>query len=84
LFRAWRLGKGAKFCGVPGLFGDAAEVGRGGAGSREVGNVLVDAVTPALADKYGQWDYFKYMVERNILETEAELNGTKRVPQPIR
>ena len=48
------------------------------------GASLVEAVTPALADKYGQWDYFKYLVERNILETDAELSGKKTIPQAQR
>jgi hypothetical protein len=37
-----------------------------------------------LADKYGQWDYFRYMVERNILEMDSELSGKKTVPQAQR
>jgi hypothetical protein len=36
---------------------------------------------PALAEKYGQWDFFKYLAERNILDTAAELSGMKRIPQ---
>jgi glyoxylase-like metal-dependent hydrolase (beta-lactamase superfamily II) len=48
------------------------------------GTSLIEAVTPALENKYGKWDYFKYMVERNIPETEAELNGTKAVPRAQR
>jgi cyclase len=45
------------------------------------GNALVQAVMPALADKYGHWDFFKFLAERNISETDAELAGKKRIPQ---
>jgi cyclase len=48
------------------------------------GTALVEAITLALADKYGQWDYFRYMVERNILEMDSELSGKKTVPQAQR
>jgi cyclase len=47
------------------------------------GNALVEAVMPSLAAKYGQWGYFKGAAPRNILDAEAELAGTKRVPQPV-
>jgi hypothetical protein len=36
----------------------------------------------ALSDKYSSWDSFKDLARRNILETDAELLGTKRIPQP--
>ena len=36
---------------------------------------------PALSDKYSRWDYFKYLARLNILETDAELSGKKRIPQ---
>ena len=45
------------------------------------GDALVDAVTTALGDKYGRWDGFKGGVRVNILETDAELRGKKRIPQ---
>ena len=52
------------------------------------GEALVDVVIPALADKYKSWDKtweaFAYFAKRNILEIEAELNGNKKVPQPLR
>jgi cyclase len=46
------------------------------------GDALTDAVLPALAAKYGQWDFFKFLAPRNIAEMDAELSGKKRVPQP--
>ena len=46
------------------------------------GNALAEAVMPPLTEKYGHWDFFKYLAERNVLETDAELSGKKRIPQP--
>lgn len=46
------------------------------------GAALVDAVMPTLKKRYGQWDYFAGLAGSNIRDMEAELNGTKRVPQP--
>jgi len=48
---------------------------------RKSGEALADAVMPALSDKYSRWDYFKYLARLNILETDAELSGKKRIPQ---
>jgi cyclase len=46
------------------------------------GEALADAVMPALASKYGNWEAFKYLAKSNLLETDAELSGKKRIPQP--
>jgi cyclase len=43
---------------------------------------IVSAVRPQLDATYGQWDFFQYLVEPNIRETDAELRGTKRIPRP--
>ena len=58
---------------------------------------LVDAVLPRLKEKYGNcdsptasggasaancWGFFKPFSTRNILQTAAELSGSKRVPTP--
>jgi len=48
------------------------------------GEALADAIIPALADKYSRWDAFKYLARVNILETDAELRGNKRIPEPAR
>ncbi|OLE80783.1 MAG: hypothetical protein AUF76_14170 [Acidobacteria bacterium 13_1_20CM_2_65_9] len=48
---------------------------------RKSGEALADAVMPALSDKYNRWDFFKYLARPNILETDAELSGKKRIPQ---
>jgi len=45
------------------------------------GDALADAVMSALSDKYSRWDGFKYLARPNILETDAELSGKKRIPQ---
>jgi cyclase len=47
------------------------------------GKTLLDAVLPGIKQKYGDWDYFDYFVEHNIEQTEAEINGTKKVPVPV-
>jgi hypothetical protein len=43
---------------------------------------VVEAVMPALTAKYGQWDFFKFLAQPNILETDAELRGQKKIPHP--
>jgi hypothetical protein len=45
------------------------------------GDAVVQAAMPTLTEKYGQWDFFKLLAERNILDTDAELSGKKRIPQ---
>jgi cyclase len=44
------------------------------------GDALVAAVLPELTKQYGSWNLFKYFSRSNILDTGAELEGTKRVP----
>ena len=48
---------------------------------RRSGDALLDAVLPALAERYGQWDFFKGLVERSITDMDAELSGRKRIPE---
>ena len=45
------------------------------------GNALMDAVLPALAERYGQWDFFKVLAERSITDMDAELSGKKLIPE---
>ncbi|HEY6507407.1 MAG TPA: MBL fold metallo-hydrolase, partial [Vicinamibacterales bacterium] len=45
------------------------------------GEALADAVMPGLSDRYSRWDGFEYASRPNILETDAELRGKKRIPQ---
>ncbi len=47
------------------------------------GDALVDVVLPELKAKYGQWGIFDHFAKRNILDTAAELDGTKKIPQPV-
>jgi cyclase len=48
----------------------------------KTGDDLVNAVMPALQEKYGQWNFFKYFSKPNILDTAAEWTNTKKRPQP--
>jgi glyoxylase-like metal-dependent hydrolase (beta-lactamase superfamily II) len=41
---------------------------------------VVEAVMTPLKEQYGQWDFFTYNARLNILEMNAELRGTKRIP----
>jgi cyclase len=41
---------------------------------------VTQAVLPTLTAQYGHWEGFTYLAPLNIAQTEAELNGTKRVP----
>jgi cyclase len=45
------------------------------------GDALAEAIVPQLTGKYGQWNAFTYFAKASILQTEAELSGTKKVPQ---
>jgi glyoxylase-like metal-dependent hydrolase (beta-lactamase superfamily II) len=45
------------------------------------GEALADAVMLGLSDRYSRWDGFEHAARANILETEAELGGKKRIPQ---
>ena len=56
------------------LVADAQAVGTSG-------EALADAVMPGLSDRYGRWDGFENGARTNILETDAELRGKKRIPQ---
>jgi cyclase len=47
---------------------------------RKSGETLADTVLPGLSDKYGRWNGFEYLARPNILETDAELSGRKRIP----
>ena len=56
--------------------GDARAAGKSG-------QALLDAVLPALKQKYGDWGYSDYFAAHNIQQTEAELAGTKKIPVPV-
>lgn len=44
---------------------------------------LANELMPALEQKYGKWNFFKYFARRNLLDTVAEWRGTKRIPTPL-
>jgi cyclase len=46
----------------------------------KTGDELVNAVLPALTEKYGKWGLFEYFSRPNILDMAAELRGTKQIP----
>jgi len=44
------------------------------------GDALTDVVMPALSAKYSEWDFFKYLAQPSIVQMDAELSGSKRIP----
>lgn len=46
------------------------------------GDALANAVTQQIEPKYAKWDAYDYFIKRNISDTEKELRGTKKIPQP--
>jgi cyclase len=44
------------------------------------GEPLADAVLPQLSERYSRWLGFEGVARRSILEMDAELRGTKRIP----
>lgn len=46
------------------------------------GDALVNAVLPPLQQKYGSWAFFDHFAKRNIPDTEKEMRGDKKIPQP--
>jgi cyclase len=46
------------------------------------GDDLVNAALPAVTEKYGKWELFKYFAKPDISHTAAELRGDKKIPQP--
>jgi glyoxylase-like metal-dependent hydrolase (beta-lactamase superfamily II) len=47
----------------------------------ESGDTLVKTVLPELKEKYGSWNFFDF-AESDILNTDQELRGEKKIPQP--
>jgi glyoxylase-like metal-dependent hydrolase (beta-lactamase superfamily II) len=45
------------------------------------GDALAETVMPELTNQYGKWNAFTYFAKASILQTEAELNGKKKVPR---
>jgi cyclase len=51
---------------------------------RKSGQALEDAVLPQLQQKYGTWGFFSNFAKRNIAQTAADLEGSKKIPQPAK
>lgn len=47
------------------------------------GEELLQSVVPALKEKFGSWDFAEPLAQMNVQQTEAEMDGRKRVPTPI-
>jgi glyoxylase-like metal-dependent hydrolase (beta-lactamase superfamily II) len=52
-------------------------------GQGKTGDVLLEAVLPALTQAYGKWDFFDYFARKNITDTDIELRGKKKIPAPV-
>ncbi|HUX67217.1 MAG TPA: MBL fold metallo-hydrolase [Terriglobales bacterium] len=48
------------------------------------GDVLAAALRPRFQAQYGGWGFFDHFIRLNLLQTDAELAGRKRIPQPAR
>src|SRR4030095_14304098 len=44
------------------------------------GDALAQAVVPRLKERYSKWEFVEPLAKGNVLQTEAELKGTKRIP----
>jgi len=47
------------------------------------GDAALETVMPALKEKYGHMEFFDHVARQNVLETDGELNGTKRLPPAL-
>jgi cyclase len=65
-----------------GYLADLRELVAAPAKESKTGDALVNAVLPALAEKYGKWDFFQDFAKTDILNTAAEFQGDKKIPQP--
>jgi glyoxylase-like metal-dependent hydrolase (beta-lactamase superfamily II) len=45
------------------------------------GDALADALMPTLKERYGHWAFVEPLAKDNLLQTDAELSGKKRLPQ---
>jgi hypothetical protein len=45
------------------------------------GDALIEAVLPALRKTFGRWESFEYLAKENVRQVDAELSGTKKIPQ---
>lgn len=54
-----------------------------GRAAGKTGDALVEYLLPRMKDKYGEWGAFNNFSKRNIVDTDAEFAGTKKIPQPV-
>jgi glyoxylase-like metal-dependent hydrolase (beta-lactamase superfamily II) len=47
------------------------------------GDAVPETVMPALKEKYGHMEFFEHIARQNVLEADAEQNGTKRLPPAL-
>jgi len=45
------------------------------------GDALAETVMPTLRARYGHWDFIESLAKDNLLQTDAELSGKKRIPR---
>jgi len=48
----------------------------------KTGDALAQWIVPKLKEKFGTWEFSEPLAKMNVLQTDAEIGGTKRVPQP--
>jgi glyoxylase-like metal-dependent hydrolase (beta-lactamase superfamily II) len=48
----------------------------------KAGDALAQSIVPQLKEKFGQWEFAEPLAKMNVLETDAEMSGTKRIPMP--
>jgi len=46
------------------------------------GDALAQSIVQRLKEKFGRWEFAEPLAKSNVLETDAEMNGTKRIPRP--
>jgi len=45
-------------------------------------DALAQSIVPKLKEKFGQWEFAEPVAKSNVLETDAEMRGAKRIPMP--
>jgi len=48
----------------------------------KTGDALAQWIVPQLKEKFGHWEFAEPLAKSNVLETDAEMSGTKRTPVP--
>jgi cyclase len=77
------VGKWEDVKAFEGYLKDLRQLVSEGRASGKTGDALVDDLTPKLKEKYGDWGAFNNFAKRNILDTDAEFAGTKKIPKPL-